>query len=254
MRFALCDDDPLFADIAESLISRMGHEVVGVAHSPAAAVSLLEQAQPEMVVVDMAMGFGSDFDMVRTAMDLGMGTIVFSQRVDDSVLGHYDPRPEVVQKPDFDLLEACINRVIAARLALEEGHDRRVRPQRAAQGPVASSVGDAQAFYEALNNAEEGDVLVALDLPEAAGPEQAKAVGEHLTLLIRATDRLLASGSGVRLFLAGAGAEGRDALLGRLAAEDPPPAGTRTTSVVVADGEAGSDAFSRLKQDGTVHP
>lgn len=247
MRIALCDDDPLFSDIAESVITNMGHQVVGVAPNPAAAVLLLETTLPDVAVIDMAMGFGSDFDMVARSMELGIGTIVFSQGVDDSVLGHYDPRPEMVLKPDFDRLEGAIHHAVAAREAAGDG-DRRVRPQRAAQGPQPSHVADAQAFYEALNHAQEDDVLVELVLPGEAGPERNEAMATHLTRLIRETDRLLAAGSAVRVFLAGAGTEGRDALLARFEREDPPPPGTRMVSVVLEPGETGTDAFGRLKQ------
>jgi hypothetical protein len=67
---------------------------------------------------------------------------------------------------------------------------------------------------------------------------------------MRGTDRLLASLTAVRVFLPGAGAEGIEAFLGRLAKAAILPEGTRVSSIVVAPEEGATDAFDRLKQNG----
>jgi hypothetical protein len=70
---------------------------------------------------------------------------------------------------------------------------------------------------------------------------------------MRGTDRLVASLSTVRVFLPGGGEEGVQSFLRRLREAALVPSGTVLRSIVVRDGEAGSDAFDRLKAHGEAH-
>lgn len=109
------------------------------------------------------------------------------------------------------------------------------------------SLGDAQAFYEALHNAAEGDALVSIDpVADGDGPADGSDVAAVVVGLIRDTDRLLASPATVKVFLAGGAAHAIESLLGRLQ-EVSLPWAVRIRSVVLTATETGGDAFERLK-------
>lgn len=240
----LCDEDTLLREMVESLITRMGHEIVGIADTTVDGVHLVESAKPDLVVFDMTLGYNTDFDVIVTANARNARTLVFSHNADAAVLDRYHPRPTVVHKPDLIELE----RVLASPLPADEvspgaGRERRRRPVRAASGPPSTNVADAQAFYEALSDLKEGDALLAIDVPvDGVG------VGEAVLGLLRLTDRLVASLSSVRVFLPGAGPEGVASFAERLEEASVLPAGARVHHIVAASGETAEQAFERLKR------
>ena len=247
MRIAVCDSDSFMREMVESIAATVGHEVVGVATDTQSAVGLLQAARPDIAVIDIAMHVGSDFDLVTIAEEVGARVVVFSQQAEVDALDDYPTRPEVIFKPDFSRLEAALR---------QTGHggsgdqERRQRPVRAAQGPAPASVTDAQAFFEALNNAQDGDALVAFDVPAGA-----ETVAEDVWRTLRDTDRvLLILPRGVRCFLPGGGEEGIQSVLARVAGLPSITEGGNATSVVVGDGEHGADAFDRLKREGEPRP
>lgn len=250
MRFVLCDDDDLLRSMVESIITRLGHEVVGVVDTTPAAVALIGHARPDAVIVELALGVNTDFDVVRAAIDVGACPIAFTQDADYGRLEGYEIPPVVVIKPDLHALERAIESAAAGTSPSQpaERGDRRRRPARAASGPVPTGVGDALAFYEALNAGVDGDGLVSIELDtnhaQATGTE---AVAVRLDAVMRGTDRLLASASSVRVFLPGSGQEGIDSFLHRVDDMAALPEGTRTRWLVIDGGESPADAFERLK-------
>jgi hypothetical protein len=149
----------------------------------------------------------------------------------------------VVFKPDIDGLEAALGHVPDDGSGAE---DRRQRPVRAADGPAPTGVSDAQAFFEALNNAQEGDALVGFEV--AVGAE---AVADEVWRRLRDTDRvLLVPPRVVRCYLPGGGEVGIRSVLARVATVPTITEGCTVTSVVVRGGEHGADAFDRLKHEG----
>ncbi len=245
MRIVVCDSDSFMREMVESIASTAGHEVVGVATDTATGVGLLETARPDVAVIDLAVFVGSDFDLVEIASDVGARVVVFSQQADVDSLQEYPNRPEIVFKPDFGSLEGAFRRMSDVH-AQPGGEDRRHRPSRPAEGPVPTSVTDAQAFFEALNNALPGDALVAFDV--SAGAE---AVAEDVWLRLRDTDRvLLVVPRAVRCYLPAGGEDGIRSILDRVASVTSIAADCTVTSVVVQEGELGADAFDRLKREG----
>jgi hypothetical protein len=101
-------------------------------------------------------------------------------------------------------------------------------------------VSDAQAFYEALGNAVEGDALLTIDADDDA---------ELVAALVRASDRVVDTGAKILVFLAGGGEIGVEAFTRRLVDAGSSAA---VRSVVVAADEIGADAFDRLKS--AAHP
>lgn len=252
MRFVLCDEDPLIISMVETIVERHGHEVLGIADHTAIASELVRAGRPDAVVVDLSLGYNTDFDIIGTARDVGSRVVVFSHNADHSVLDRFDPRPVVVAKPDFVALEAVIERLRDEAPVSGDGEgdglvDRRVRPARAAVGPEPAGLHDAQAFYEALANAADDDAMVSIE-PAEGSPPLGDDVARRVQALVRGTDRVLAMATAVRVFLAGPGDLGLDALLARLAADQMATSGTLAyRSTVVGPGETGAEVFDRLK-------
>ena len=65
MRIMVCDEDGLMRDMVEAVIARTGHELVGVADTTPDAVRLIETGRPDAVILDLAMGYHTDFDMIE---------------------------------------------------------------------------------------------------------------------------------------------------------------------------------------------
>lgn len=246
MRVALCDADVLIRDVVESVVTSLGHEVVGVADTTAGSVGLIEAARPELVVLDISLGVNSDFDVVDAANAIGARVIVFSHTMDAELLGEYSPLPTVVEKPDLLELERAIVRLEHAAPDDRPGQqERRQRPARAASGRPPTGLDDAQAFFESVNDAAPGDGLIAIEVEEATEPLAAAAQSA-----MRETDRLLAARDAVRLYLPAGGEDGVRSVVQRLAAAGIAPPGSRITAVVVRDGEDGAAAFDRLRHEG----
>jgi hypothetical protein len=248
MRFALCDGDRAYTDMIETMLNELAHDVIGLATTTADSVALLEAARPEVVIVDVSLGFNSDYDVVGAAASVGATAIVFSQRADDSMLGRYEVRPTVVYKPDLTKLELVVGRLgfDANQQAAEQ--ERRTRPGRAAAGPAPTSLGDAQAFYVALDEASAGDALISIGLGDHhSGTRMASDAATRVGAVLRSTDRLLMSPTGMRVFLPAGGAHGVASLHTRLVEADALPADATIRSVVIEPDESPSEAFDRLK-------
>ena len=250
MQIVVCDDDVFLREMVESLVRTTGHEVLGVADTTAAAVGLIESGHPDVVVVDLSLGYNTDFDVIGAANAVGARTIVFTHNADADVLSKYDVRPAVVPKPDLVALEELL-----LRLGRDEQHhaveqDRRARPARTVEGPAPTGVSDAQAFFVAVNGAIEGDALVSLDVPVGA-----EAVADEVGRRLRENDRVLVMPPrAVRVFLPGGGEEGLQSVLARLRSIPAITSDCQVASVMVRDGEHGADAFERLKNEGELHP
>jgi hypothetical protein len=248
VRVVLCDEDALLREMVEAMVARLGHEIVGIATTTVDGVGLITAARPDVVIFDLALGYNTDFDVIGAAIMVGARTIIFSHTADDLILSQYSKRPTVVPKPDLVDLEAVLSRL---EIDAEDSgggvveQERRRRPAREIHAAPSMGVTDAQAFYEALQDIAADDALLSIE-PTVDG----SAVAPGVLAIMRGTDRLLASLTAVRVFLPGAGAEGIEAFLGRLAKASFLPAGTRVHSIVVAPGEGSTDAFDRLKERG----
>lgn len=252
MRFVVCDDDDLYVRMIELMLADLGHDVVGVATATHEAVALIETGRPDVVIVDPSMGFNTDFDMIAATSAVGARTIVFSQNAYESIIGQYELTPTVVHKPDLTELERVVRELGVERgEALSIASERRQRPTRAAQGRVPTSVGDAQAFYEALNDAAAGDVLMSLELSDQdPALRDTSSIATLVRQIIRDSDRLLASPWAVRIFLPGADDVGVASLVTRLEQGHAIPEGAVVRSIVVGADESPAEAFDRLRAMG----
>jgi chemotaxis response regulator CheB len=247
MRFVLCDDDLMLRSMVDGVVTGLGHEVIGVADTTAEACGLVLTGRPDAVIVDITVGNNTDFDVVASALEVGAQPIVFSFFTNEERLSSYAVRPLVVHKPDFVALEETISRLQKDESEGVVEQDRRKRPARAAAGPVPMGPHDAQAFYEALNNAGDGDTIVAIELVDLSAIGDADSTANRVSRLIRDTDRLLVTSTSLKILLPGGGPEGTASLLARLGAEAALPPRSKLHSVVIGRGEAPGDAFDRLK-------
>jgi len=79
LRCLIVDDNGGFRDAARSLLEREEIEVVGVASSSTEARSRVAELRPEVVLVDIALGAESGFDLARAlASDGGPKLILIS--------------------------------------------------------------------------------------------------------------------------------------------------------------------------------
>ncbi len=230
------------------MLSNLSHEVVGVARTAADATALVGAARPDVVILDLLLGFGSDFDVLEAAVNVGATTIVFSQQVDHGTLSNYNPRPTVVYKPDLTALEQVVGRLGLPGVERGAQLDRRRRTGREPSGPVPTTISDPQAFYGVLEEASPGDALVAIALPEPDGVvEQASVVAVRVRAIMRSTDRILMSPRMIRVFLAGGEGDGVNSFRSRLVEAQAFPPGATLASVVITNDESPADAFERLK-------
>jgi chemotaxis response regulator CheB len=251
VQIVVCDDDIFMREMVESLVRTSGHDVLGIADTTAAAVGLIESGRPDVVVLDLSLGYNTDFDIIQAAIDVGARAIVFTQNADAELISQYAIAPTVVPKPDLTALEQVLLR-LGHDDQLDEvvEKDRRRRPVRVPEGPSPTGVSDAQAFFEAVNGATAGDALVALDVPHGA-----ESVAEEVGRCLRDTDRVLLNvPHAVRCFLPGGGEEGIASVLGRIREIPVVMSECRVASVIVGEGEHGADAFDRLKSEGDLHP
>ena len=79
MRFVLCDDDELLRSLVETVLERQGHEVIGVADHTAIGSQLVKAGKPDAVIVDLSLGYNTDFDIIETAIDVGARVIIFDE-------------------------------------------------------------------------------------------------------------------------------------------------------------------------------
>ena len=59
MRVVICDEDALLREMVEALVTRLGHEIIGITDTTAAGVALIEAGRPEVVIYDMALGYNT---------------------------------------------------------------------------------------------------------------------------------------------------------------------------------------------------
>src|SRR5690606_20145133 len=144
VQFVLCDDDPLMRSMIETVVQRQGHEIIAAVDNTADATDLIVKHRPDAVVVDLSLGYNTDFDIVDMATAVGSQVIVFSHNADRSILDRFTPVPVTVPKPDFVALEEVLARVQPNQgPAGGEMRERRRHPDRVSIGPPPTGLADA---------------------------------------------------------------------------------------------------------------
>jgi CheY-like chemotaxis protein len=243
VKIVVCDDDHFMLETVESLVRSTGHDVLGIADTTPAAVDLIETGRPDAVVLDLSLGFNTDFDIIEAAISVGARAIVFTQNADAEILGRYSVAPAVVAKPEIGALEQVFRRLGRDAGGHVTEQDRRRRPVVVPEGPRSTGPDDAQAFFEAVNGARADDTLLTVEVPLGA-----ESIAAEVGRQLRDTDRVLLMLPGaVRLFLPGGGEAAVASVLARIRNLRDDTSEWQAASVVVAEGEHGAAAFERMK-------
>ena len=73
LRVLIVDDSDLFLEAARALLEREGLTVAGVASTSAEARRQIQALQPQVVLVDIALGKENGFDLVQQLVEGGLG-------------------------------------------------------------------------------------------------------------------------------------------------------------------------------------
>jgi DNA-binding NarL/FixJ family response regulator len=105
MRVLIVDDHPSFRATARALLESEGYDVVGEAASAAAALAAAEQAQPEVVLVDIQLPDLDGFELAErlVALDTTIQIVLTSSRdvedygrcIEESAANGFVPKAEL---------------------------------------------------------------------------------------------------------------------------------------------------------------
>jgi CheY-like chemotaxis protein len=251
VRVLLCDDDAHLRVVLRGIVHDRGHEVVGEAETADDSKGLIATAQPDAVILDIALRQGSGADVGRMAAAQGCRVILFSAFLGS--LDDTDFADAVIAKPDFYALEAAID-ALTMRTANADQWNRG-QPDRRASGTVTgrplppAAVEPPDAFYQALDAAQPGDSLLLMDV--AGGPDAAEAIAIVARGVIRPHDHLMLRGAQVALLLVAGTPDAASAVAARLttATADTPYGRDWTWRHRVFTGdESPAEAYQQLRQ------
>lgn len=83
LRCLIVDDNAEFLEVARDLLEREGVEVVGVAESSAQAVAGVAALRPDVVVVDMYLGYESGLDLARRLTSESGPAVILTSTYDE---------------------------------------------------------------------------------------------------------------------------------------------------------------------------
>jgi DNA-binding NarL/FixJ family response regulator len=113
----IVDDNRSFAEVARRLLERQGESVVGLASTSAAAVELVAELRPDVVLVDLALGDESGLDVVQllaAQCDCDAPTLILISACSPTdVAGMMATTPAAGFLPKVDLSVDAIHRIVA---------------------------------------------------------------------------------------------------------------------------------------------
>jgi DNA-binding NarL/FixJ family response regulator len=121
----IVDDSPDVLRAASELLEGQGIAVVGVAATGVEAVRLMEEVEPDVILIDIDLGPESGFDLARRLADglnrAGSRSILIST-YDEADFGNLiEASPAIGFVPKSDLSATTIHRLLAG--AQDEGRD-----------------------------------------------------------------------------------------------------------------------------------
>lgn len=112
LRCVIVDDSPAVLRTASDLLESQGIAVVGVAATGGEASSLLEELQPDVMLVDIFLGPESGFDLARRLAAAGSRVILISTRDEADFADLIAASPAIGFLPKSDLSAAAIHRLL----------------------------------------------------------------------------------------------------------------------------------------------
>jgi DNA-binding NarL/FixJ family response regulator len=117
LRCVIVDDNPAVLRAASALLDGQGISVVGVAATGDEAVSLMEELEPDVILVDIVLGRESGFDLVRRLVQrvdtAGSRTILISTHAGADFAQLIESSPAIGFLPKSDLSARAIRRLLA---------------------------------------------------------------------------------------------------------------------------------------------
>ena len=165
MRVLICDDDDVLRKVVGGVAQAAGHDVVAETDNANDAMQLVERLVPEIVVLDLALAYGTGTQLMTALRAEGTASkiLVFSAFATDRAALMDGGATAVVEKPDFDGLEQVLR--AWAKQAPGPQERRRERTTRLLPGSTARSPGGLEPdreFYAALGATIAGDALLVL--------------------------------------------------------------------------------------------
>ncbi len=141
-RVLLADDHPMIAAALDVLLRGTHYEIVGRAHTGAAALDQLEDLKPDLVLLDVNMPGKSGIDVLRRMRRdrSNRAVILLTAGMDDSQLmaaAELDPEGIVLKTSDPALLLECMDSVGEGRRWVDPEVAARIKAvkERAISGP-----------------------------------------------------------------------------------------------------------------------
>jgi two-component system nitrate/nitrite response regulator NarL len=114
LRCLIVDDNASFLDAARTLLERQGVTVVGLASTMADALSRTCELRPDVVLVDVALGGESGFDLARRLADgkAGHRVILISTHAEADFADLIDATPAAGFLSKYELSASAIGRLV----------------------------------------------------------------------------------------------------------------------------------------------
>ena len=120
IRGLIVDDNRSFLDAARVLLEREGVTVVGMASTSAEAVREAEALRPNVILVDIALGEESGFDLARRLAEGGQSNgatvILISTHAESDFADLIAESPAAGFLPKAELSASAIRRIVDGRL------------------------------------------------------------------------------------------------------------------------------------------
>jgi DNA-binding NarL/FixJ family response regulator len=117
LRCVIVDDNPAVLRAASDLLEAQGIAVVGVAATSDEAMSLMEECQPDVMLVDVDLGRESGFQLARRLSESADGArlrVILTSTHDEADFAHLiGASPAIGFLPKSDLSATAIRRLLA---------------------------------------------------------------------------------------------------------------------------------------------
>ena len=119
IRAVIVDDNGSFLAAARGLLEREGMDVVGVASTTKEALEVVEELQPDLVLVDIMLGNESGFELTRRLVERDPGdeaaVILISTHSKSDFADLITESPALGFLPKSDLSVDAIHRILEGR-------------------------------------------------------------------------------------------------------------------------------------------
>lgn len=219
MKLVVCDDDVTLRSVVSRMAEGVGHTVIAETDRASDAVELVTRFGAEGLVLDLSLPWGTGAEAVHElrARAAPCEIVLFTSYADDSPELR-DLVRAVVEKPDFELLEAVLQQLASADGApTPVGRERRRTPrERPAIGPAVvrspSGLEDPDSFQRVIDVLEPGDALLDVHVAAPEGPvldpfnrlvhtDRVLAVARTLRVVLRLQDRMSGEGDELHAIL-----------------------------------------------------